>query len=495
MKRAIVAQFSGVVLALGLLCTAHSSYAQDPSVQYQPDFPRLGMIYIGGDQTYPPANWPIMGQFNVVLMGGGRETWGDNRAWTREDVVNGVHTSSAVGTKIFQYVDFESVDIRPAYNIYASFTPIVQANNWWLYQSGTSGTVVTSPGNSNYLIINQTPWSPVDPTTGLTPFQAAAKYSFNMFIAGTATHPRNAAPDMDGIYLDNVWYAPDANGDWNRDGTTDSWQDPTIMNGYRTGNADFAKEVHSLGKMAIGNIGNWPLASSAPNPATDPTAIGPLYQQYDGGVDEAVLGASWSYETWAGFTVAEQHYQDLMEEVAAPKLLVFDQERLKANGSDPYDSTPYRAMRYGLCWALMNDGYYDGETASGHIGPSYGTKVWFDEFDAGGIGQGYLGQPTTDWKGYVQTQARWNDGPLGVWAREFEGGIAIMNPKGNGSVTLTIQDLGGQIWKHFLGTEDPDTNNGQDVTDSITLADRDGVILLRRHPLRDGKNDVVPNQN
>jgi hypothetical protein len=84
-------------------------------------------------------------------------------------------------------------------------------------------------------------------------------------------------------------------------------------------------------------------------------------------------------------------------------------------------------------------------------------------------------------------QARWNYGPLGVWAREFEGGIAIMNPKGNGPVTLTIQDLGGQRWKHFYGSQDPETNNGQDVTGSITLADRDGIILLRRHPLGDGK--------
>ena len=62
-----------------------------------------------------------------------------------------------------------------------------------------------------------------------------------------------------------------------------------------------------------------------------------------------------------------------------------------------------------------------------------------------------------------------------------------MNPKGNGPVTLTIRDLGGSIWKHFLGTEDPATNNGQNVTGSITLADRDSIILLRRHPLRDGR--------
>jgi hypothetical protein len=143
----------------------------------------------------------------------------------------------------------------------------------------------------------------------------------------------------------------------------------------------------------------------------------------------------------------------------------------------------------------MNNGYYAGETAADHIGPSYGTKVWFDEYDGGGIGQGYLGQPTRDWRGAIQTKARWNYGPLGVWAREFEGGIAIMNPKGNGPVTLTIQDLGGQLWKHFQGTEDLDTNNGQDVKNSITLADRDGVILLRRHSLRDGTDHVGPNEN
>ena len=495
MKRTLVARRSRVVLALGLLCMALSSYAQDLNVQYHPDFPRLGMIYIGGDQTYPASTWPIMAKFNVVVMGGGRETWGDSRAWTREDVVNGVHAASTVGTKVFQYVDFESVDIRPAYNIYATFTPIVQANNWWLYQNGTSGTIVDSPNNSNYLIINQTHWSPVDPTTGFTPFQAAANYSYNMFVAGTAAHPRNAAPDMDGIYLDNVWYAPDADGDWNRDGVTDSQTDPAVEVAYRAGNADFAKETHRLGKLVVGNNGNWPLASTATNPATNPWAIGPLYKQYDGGVDEAVLGATWSYETWAGFTVAEQHYQTLMEQVADPKLEIFNQESLTTTGSDPYDSTPYRALRYGFSWALMNDGYYAGEAAADHIGPSYGSKVWFDEFDAGGIGEGYLGQPTRDWRGAVQTRARWNYGPLGVWAREFEGGIAIMNPKGNGPVTLTIQDLGGQRWKHFLGTEDPDTNNGQDVTGSITLADRDGVILLRRHSLRDGKNHAVPKED
>jgi hypothetical protein len=485
MKRAVVARCSSLVLALGLQCMTLSSHAQAPRVNYRPDYPRLGMIYIGGDQTYPASVWPTLAKFNVVYIGGNWANWGDNRAWTREDVVTGIKSASTIGTKIFQYTDFESLDTRPNYIIYPDFIAAVNANNWWLYQNGTSGNVVLDPNNPNYLLLNQTPWSPVDPTTGLSPYKTAAKYVYDLFVGGSAAHPRNAAPDLDGLYLDNLWQAPDADGDWTRDGTTDSKTDPTVINGYRAGNADYAKEVHALGKLAVGNIGDWPLADA--DPVAHPWAVGPLYKQYEGGVDEAVLGAAYSYETWAGFDVAMQHYTALMEMISDPKLLVFDQEGLTANGADPYDPTPYRAMRYGISWALMNDGYYDGETAPSHIGPSYGTKVWFDEYDAGGIGQGYLGQPTRDWKGAVQTRARWNYGPMGVWAREFDGGIAIMNPKGNGPVTLTIRDLGGRIWKHFQGTEDPVTNNGQDVTGSITLADRDGIILLRRHPLRDGR--------
>jgi hypothetical protein len=59
MKRAAVVRskhiVSGAVLALGIMCPALSSYAQQPELtQYQPDYPRLGMIYIG-DQSYPAS--------------------------------------------------------------------------------------------------------------------------------------------------------------------------------------------------------------------------------------------------------------------------------------------------------------------------------------------------------------------------------------------------------------------------------------------------------
>jgi len=89
-----------VVVGFGAMWVAMSGYSQEPEhSQYHPDFPRLGMIYIGGDQTYSLSTWPVTAKFNMVVMGGGRENWGDNRAWPREDVVNGVHNSKKTSTQ------------------------------------------------------------------------------------------------------------------------------------------------------------------------------------------------------------------------------------------------------------------------------------------------------------------------------------------------------------------------------------------------------------
>jgi uncharacterized membrane protein len=62
----------------------------------------------------------------------------------------------------------------------------------------------------------------------------------------------------------------------------------------------------------------------------------------------------------------------------------------------------------------------------------------------------------------------------GVYRRDFENGIALVNPKGNGTQTVTLETS----YKHLSGTQAPTVNNGQTVT-TVTLNDRDGVILQR----------------
>ena len=62
----------------------------------------------------------------------------------------------------------------------------------------------------------------------------------------------------------------------------------------------------------------------------------------------------------------------------------------------------------------------------------------------------------------------------GVSRRNFRNGIALVNPRGNGTQTVT---LGGMFHK-VLGTQDPASNNGQVVT-SVTLNAADGIVLTR----------------
>ena len=73
----------------------------------------------------------------------------------------------------------------------------------------------------------------------------------------------------------------------------------------------------------------------------------------------------------------------------------------------------------------------------------------------------------------------------GVWMREFKNGVVLWNPKGNRAQTVSVSALvspsGHTGLKHITGTQDPTVNNGA-VATSVTLNDRDGVILLWTNP-------------
>jgi hypothetical protein len=143
-------------------------------------------------------------------------------------------------------------------------------------------------------------------------------------------------------------------------------------------------------------------------------------------------------------------------------------------------SPAWQGARYGIAAALMNNGYYfadngvyDEETES--------NRRWFDEFDNGGAGVGYLGQPVAGAAGNPQTAA-WSNG---VWLRQFKNGIVLWNPKGNGAKTVSVAALkstsGHTGLKHLHGKLNTALNNGQ-VVSSVTLQDRDGMILLWTTP-------------
>jgi len=54
-----------------------------------------------------------------------------------------------------------------------------------------------------------------------------------------------------------------------------------------------------------------------------------------------------------------------------------------------------------------------------------------------------------------------------------------VNPKGNGAQTVTLETS----YTRLAGTQVPAINSGQAVT-TVTLQDRDGIILMRAAPVK-----------
>jgi hypothetical protein len=114
--------------------------------------------------------------------------------------------------------------------------------------------------------------------------------------------------------------------------------------------------------------------------------------------------------------------------------------------------------------AALEDGYY----AYSPAGYPDDVLFSFDELggNSGGPPVGYLGYPTQP-----PPTAAWQSG---VWRRDFDKGIVLVNPKGNGAKTVTL----GGTFKHLVGAQNAALNDGSSVT-SVTLADRDGLVLMR----------------
>jgi len=238
-------------------------------------------------------------------------------------------------------------------------------------------------------------------------------------------------------YFDNVMYKPRTHGDYNLDGINDNPDNAGVQAAFRRGMAAEWQRSREL-KPGIYCVGN-----------TD----GDLSQteiagKLDGGFLEGHFGISWSPETWAGWNVAMTTYHNVMRNTVAPKLTMFNTQ---GNTSD------YKLMRYGLASTLMDNGYYCfTDTAKG-----YSSVPWFDEFDVD-LGTAVDTPQTSAWQ-------------KGVYRRLFQKGLALVNPKGNGTKTVYV----GPGYKRFLGTQAPAINSGAIVTDSVTLPERDGIILVK----------------
>jgi hypothetical protein len=327
----------------------------------------------------------------------------------------------------------------------------LDTNRWWVYRRGDGGTILRT-ANTTFGFANITNFARVINGDRWNTFYAKE--------IKRRTH--DLVPEFDGTFTDNFGVLPNPSesendGDWNRDGTADDRGSTLVQNAWRDGYATFIDALRDKipGDIHAGNIGPWK--------ANTPSQIPQYNHLLEGGVLEQYLSNT---PAEPPFVNALAGYHQIMGMLNNPKLLV-------VIGKTETLSIEYDAMRYGLAFTLMDNGYFcfsKGNNSELHNDAGYGqAPPWFDEYDPEGVagGTSWLGEPIEP----PQT-APWQNG---VYKREFQFGAALVNPKGNGTRTVTLP---AGVFKRIDGAQVPSINTGQAVTNP-TLKDRDGLLLVR----------------
>jgi hypothetical protein len=313
--------------------------------------------------------------------------------------------------------------------------------DWWAYDAAGAHTDWSAGAFGSYdtnLTLLTTPDSNGDRWP-----QWVAKNDYSEIIQGV---------NWDIWYSDNNMWKPRDDPDWNRSGSNDSQDSETTRNWWRDGQRAYYDQVRATAP----GLALWVNADSDLDGSTYPTAATP-FTQYKGVADGAFIehgmGETWSVEEWGGWQLLMTWYRTLKANLTGPKHVLLD-------AYFP-STTDYQYARYALASTLMDDGFFSAST-------DYAQVLWFDEFDLAGTA-------STKWLGAASDPPQTSAWSLGVYRRNFANGTVLVNPKGNGSRTVTI----GSGYHRIAGTQAPAVNSGAAVTSTVTLADRDGLLLVK----------------
>jgi len=123
------------------------------------------------------------------------------------------------------------------------------------------------------------------------------------------------SPSADGFVMDNVFWKPRVNYDWDSDGIVDDQSNPTVQSWLRQGMRDHFDALgrRAPGKIILGNIADW----------TEEAAVFPELDKYmEGGVIESLIGQSYSPERWASWAFMMIGYRKTLNATVGPKLTV-----------------------------------------------------------------------------------------------------------------------------------------------------------------------------
>jgi len=417
MKRSLIG-----VAACALALVTTTAFSADT-------FPRIATYDIGSPQDYWTSSHLKQISTTQIAVLSYWPGWGKGAGVTMNDTVKKIKALNP-NTKVFLY-ERPDAQRMPAEANFGELYNKITNTSWWLTTSGTGGAYVASDEGGGFQLVNTTQYARKD-SSGKTWIQWYPAWLQQKYVAPN--------PAIDGLYTDDVFYKPRKSGDWDLNGSSTSPSDATTQKIYRQGLAQFADNVRgATGKLVFANSADWAV----------PGATAPEYQgKYNGGLIEHFIGRSYSTETWSGWAAMMKQYRATMALLAAPKYGICSVEGSK---------TDYQLVRYALGSCMLDDGYFAFSDPSSY----YRGVPWFDEYSVK-LGAATSGPSTSAWQS-------------GVYRRNFQNGIVLVNPKGNGTRTVTLETN----YVKIRGTQATSVNNGATVR-TVTLKVRDGIILLKQ---------------
>jgi hypothetical protein len=219
-----------------------------------------------------------------------------------------------------------------------------------------------------------------------------------------------------------------------------------IIDTATTADQLWAQKYTDLFSKTRALVGNNPIiiTNGSSNPAFAPYVNGRMFESFPSSSNTL---AEWKNSTKDYLNQEHIGYQNV--------------DIVNVNSDNTGVKNDYQKVRFGITTTLLGNGYFGFD-----FGTQNHSQLWtYDEYPI------TLGAAKTTFTNVLNTAKSIID--QGVWQRDFEQGRVVVNATGN---TVTVP-LNGDFEK-IHGTQDPMTNDGS-VVSEITLAAKDGIILLR----------------